>query len=243
MARTTANELSFRAWTTSAHSTWRWRSRSSASACAASCSGVSGMGSGRFSIAGSSSSGLRNRQDVRERIDELAGKRHGRIAVQQVTNGIGTGRPTLYRPELCEMARRLAMLGPTDAEIADALNIAVITLSRWKQNYSEFRQAIARGGAQADAKVADRLYVRAFGYEHRAVKIFHHPDTGPVQVPYVEHYPPDTKAALAWLSRRQPEKWRERRPDCADDGGGKSSGRARAGRAGQAAARRGKADN
>jgi len=186
---------------------------------------------------------LRNRQDVRERIDELAGKRHGRIAVQQVTNGIGTGRPTLYRPELCEMARRLAMLGLTDAEIADALNIAVITLSRWKQNYPEFRQAIARGGAQADAKVADRLYVRALGYEHRAVKIFHHPDTGPVQVPYVEHYPPDTKAALAWLSRRQPEKWRERRPDCADDGGGKSSGRARAGRAGQAAVRRGKADN
>ncbi|HEX9571532.1 MAG TPA: hypothetical protein VF969_04685 [Burkholderiales bacterium] len=32
----------------------------------------------------------------------------------------------------------------------------------------------------------------------------------PVCVSYVEHYPPDTKAALAWLSRRQPDKWRER---------------------------------
>ena len=28
--------------------------------------------------------------------------------------------------------------------------------------------------------------------------------------PYVKHYPPDTNAALAWLSRRQPEKWKDR---------------------------------
>jgi hypothetical protein len=32
----------------------------------------------------------------------------------------------------------------------------------------------------------------------------------PVYAPYTEHYPPDTKAALAWLSRRQPGSWRER---------------------------------
>ena len=59
--------------------------------------------------------------------------------------------------------------------------------------------------------MADRLYFRGLGYKHKAVKIFHHPDTGPVKVPYVEHYPPDTNAALAWLSRRQPELWRERK--------------------------------
>jgi hypothetical protein len=32
----------------------------------------------------------------------------------------------------------------------------------------------------------------------------------PVYAPYVKRYPPDTNAALAWLSRRQPEKWKDR---------------------------------
>ena len=34
--------------------------------------------------------------------------------------------------------------------------------------------------------------------------------TEPVYAPYVEHYPPDTNAALGWLSRRQPGLWKER---------------------------------
>jgi hypothetical protein len=57
--------------------------------------------------------------------------------------------------------------------------------------------------------MADRLYFRGLGYKHKAVKIMQYEGT-PITVPYVEHYPPDTNAALAWLSRRQPELWRER---------------------------------
>ena len=60
--------------------------------------------------------------------------------------------------------------------------------------------------------MAESTYHRARGYRHDAVKIFPGtPASGPVIVPYVEHYPPDTPAALAWLSRRQPELWRERK--------------------------------
>ena len=32
----------------------------------------------------------------------------------------------------------------------------------------------------------------------------------PVSVPYTQHYPPDTKAALRWLMNRQPALWRDR---------------------------------
>ena len=32
----------------------------------------------------------------------------------------------------------------------------------------------------------------------------------PVYVPYTQHYPPDTKAALRWLMNRQPALWRDR---------------------------------
>src|SRR5712691_108064 len=71
-----------------------------------------------------------------------------------------------------------------------------------------FAEAIARGGVHADAKMADRLYFRGLGYKHKAVKIFKNKDEAPTIVPYVEHYPPDTNAALAWLARRQPDKWK-----------------------------------
>jgi hypothetical protein len=54
------------------------------------------------------------------------------------------------------------------------------------------------------------------GYSHDAVKIF--PDGGkddqgnrtPLLVPYKEHYPPDTAAAIFWLKNRQKKKWRDK---------------------------------
>ena len=75
----------------------------------------------------------------------------------------------------------------------------------------EFSQALTRGGAQADANVAESLYRRSLGYEHLATKIFMPAGaTEPVYAPYVEKFAPDTTAALGWLSRRQPERWKER---------------------------------
>src|SRR5437763_11923751 len=49
------------------------------------------------------------------------------------------------------------------------------------------------------------------GYKHRSEKIFYDRENGVVRAPTVENYAPDTPAALAWLSRRQPELWRERK--------------------------------
>ncbi len=59
--------------------------------------------------------------------------------------------------------------------------------------------------------MAESLYRRGMGYEHLATKIFMPAGAEePVYAPYVEHYPPDTNAALGWLSRRQPALWKER---------------------------------
>ena len=152
---------------------------------------------------------LRRREDVRVRIDELAAQKYGRVAVEQVVESVRTGRPTLYRPELCEMARRLALLGLNEAEMADAFNVDVHTISDWRANHREFRQAIERGGVHADAKVAERTYYRALGYRAPATKIMQYGGQ-PIIVPYVEHYPPDTTAASLWLRNRQPNKWRDK---------------------------------
>lgn len=120
------------------------------------------------------------------------------------------GRPSRYRKEFAEQAYKLTLLGAIDNELADFFEIGAATLNRWKLEHPDFRESITRGKMAADGNVAERLYQRALGYSHEAVKIFM--PTGaeaPVYAPYTEHYPPDTQAALRWLQNRQPAKWRE----------------------------------
>src|SRR5712692_2499480 len=155
---------------------------------------------------------LRTREDITARIQELIEKPQGRIATRQIVEAIRTGRPTIYRPELATLARKLALLGATEQEMADALGIDQGRLDRWKTRHKEFRIAIQLGKIRADAEIAESLYNRARGMSLPAVKIFQGtPEGGPVIVPHEEHLPPDVGAAKLWLSRRQPEKWRERR--------------------------------
>lgn len=126
------------------------------------------------------------------------------------------GRPTEYKPEYCVQVEKLCKLGATDKEIADFFDVTEQTINNWKSEHDEFFESIKKGKTLADANVAEKLYQRALGYSHDAVKIF--PDGGkdekgnkaPLIVPYVEHYPPDTIAAIFWLKNRQRDKWRDK---------------------------------
>lgn len=121
------------------------------------------------------------------------------------------GRPTLYKPEYCEQARKLCLLGSTDKELADFFNVSFDTIQEWKKVYPEFSYSIREGKEVADANVADRLYQRAMGYEHKAVKIVADAKTGMDHtVEYVERYAPDTAAGIFWLKNRQKTKWRDK---------------------------------
>lgn len=119
------------------------------------------------------------------------------------------GRPTKYRSEFAEQVYKLALLGATDAEMADILGVTEATFHAWKKTYPEFFESITRGKAVADANVAERLYQRAMGYEHDEDKIFQY-EGEPVIVPTRKHYPPDTQAASLWLRNRQPGRWRDK---------------------------------
>src|ERR1700704_5525248 len=105
----------------------------------------------------------RTREDIAARVQELIDKPQNRIATQQIVEGIRTGRPTIYRPELATLARKLALLGTADPEMADALGIDQVTLDRWKTRHKEFRSAIEHGKTQADAEIAESLFNRARG--------------------------------------------------------------------------------
>lgn len=130
-----------------------------------------------------------------------------------------TGRPSKFQPEMVEQARKLCLLGATDKEIADFFKVMVSTISLWKVQHPEFSDALKLGKEAADNRVERSLYQRALGYSHEAVKIFADPKTGSEHVvPFTEHYPPDTVAAIFWLKNRRPDEWRDRRELTGADG-------------------------
>lgn len=122
---------------------------------------------------------------------------------------MGRGRPTAFKPEFVEQAAKLCELGATDREIADFFKVDERTVYRWKHEHEDFCQALKVGKDAADARVASSLYRRALGYSHDAVKIMT-VEGKVVHEQYVEHYPPDTTAAIFWLKNRQPREWRDK---------------------------------
>lgn len=125
------------------------------------------------------------------------------------------GRPTAYDKRFNRIARAFAMLGATDAQLADALGVTVTTLTNWKAQHPAFLAALKSGKDVADSKVVASLYERAVGYQHKAVKIVtvsQGANQGSVieQVPYVERYPPDATSAIFWLKNRRPKEWRDK---------------------------------
>lgn len=120
------------------------------------------------------------------------------------------GRPSKFDPEYVEQAYKLALLGATDKQLADFWDVSEKTINNWKHDHPDFLQSLKAGKLAADATVSQSLFRRANGYSHDAVKIFNDRETGVTQVPYTEHYPPDTTAAIFWLKNRQPELWRDK---------------------------------
>lgn len=121
------------------------------------------------------------------------------------------GRPTKYRAEFAEQAMKLCRLGATDKELADFFDVDEATINRWKLAHPKFCESLKAGKQIADAEVADKLFQRATGYEHKAVKIVADAKTGAEhQVEYVERYAPDTTAIIFWLKNRRPDLWRDR---------------------------------
>ncbi len=128
------------------------------------------------------------------------------------------GRPTKYREEYIEQARKLCLLGATSQELADFFEVNYDTVHEWLKAYPDFAEAVRQGKTMADAEVAEKLFHRAKGYTHPKVHVSSY--EGHVTLTdLVEYYPPDTAAASLWLRNRQPKKWRDRQELTGADGG------------------------
>lgn len=118
-------------------------------------------------------------------------------------------RPTDYRQEYAEQARKLCLLGFTDKQLAVFFDVNESTINRWKQKYPEFCKSIKSGKVVADAQVTESLFNRATGIEVTEVEVR---DDGKKKVKRVTKrpIPPDTTAQIFWLKNRQPELWRDK---------------------------------
>ena len=121
------------------------------------------------------------------------------------------GRKSEYRIEYADQALKLCLLGATDKELSEFFSVSEQTLNKWKKDYPEFLESLKKGKNIADANVASRLYNRAIGYNCKATKFATSNGKITDSKEFIEHYPPDTTAAIFWLKNRQPEKWRDKK--------------------------------
>lgn len=119
-------------------------------------------------------------------------------------------RPTTFKPEFIEQAKRLAsILGATDAEVAAFFGKSERTIANWKVEYPKFAKALNVGKAAANKRVERSLYQRAVGYSHEAEEIFCK-DGIVTRAKTVKHYPPDTAACIFFLCNRDKENWKQK---------------------------------
>lgn len=129
------------------------------------------------------------------------------------------GRPSKYKPEFVEQAKKLCLLGAIDKDLADFFNVTEDCITRWKKKYPEFFLTIKKAKAEMDAKVVRSLFQRATGYEHTDTHFASY-EGDIISEEYIKHYPPDPTSMIFWLKIRQPENWRDKhevKHDVSDD--------------------------
>lgn len=127
----------------------------------------------------------------------------------------GAGRPTKYKPEYVDQARRLAQIGATNNEMADFFEVNIDTFKLWRNVHPEFNDAVKVGREKPDDRTERSLYETANGYdymEEAAIKVRDSDGNERVEVVKVQkHQPPDPRAAMFWLSNRRPKDWQIKR--------------------------------
>lgn len=122
---------------------------------------------------------------------------------------MSAGRPSEYRDEFADQARKLCELGATDIELADFFEVDVRTIYRWRNSHEAFCQAVKVGKDACDDRVERSLFQRAVGYTFESEKVFQFQGQI-VRADTREHVPPDAGAAMNWLKNRRGEQWRDK---------------------------------
>ncbi len=118
------------------------------------------------------------------------------------------GRPEIeIDDDICAKAESLAAQGLNMEQIALVLGIGERTFYEKKKKFPQLSQSLASGKAKGIAVQVNSLFQRGKGYSHPEEKIFCNKDGEITRVQTTKHYPPDTGAAMAWLSNKDPDNW------------------------------------
>lgn len=115
---------------------------------------------------------------------------------------VDRGRPTLYKEEYVEQARKLAELGHTNSEIARFFGVGEQTFRTWLSRWPQLGASLVVGKEVADNRVERSLYMKAVGYHVQTEKVFCS-EGRIVRAKTETYFPPDTSAAIMWLKNRR----------------------------------------
>lgn len=139
-------------------------------------------------------------------------KKEQRAVLANGYHALSTGSCSAYRPEFAELGRIFCLaFGATDEELAVAFAVDQSTIGEWKLRYPEFRESCKEGKAIANARVVERLYHSAVGYDLPSVETHRDADGKVVKViETTKHFPPNPTSLTFFLKNRMPEAFRDR---------------------------------
>ncbi len=156
-------------------------------------------------------SGLDKKKTAKKKPSKKAAKKKIPKKKEPINKG---GRPSPYKTEFDEQARKLCLLGYTDQQLADFFEVNVSSINRWKQSKKGFRQALKAGKDIADCEVVDSLYNRATGnIKITEQKLDKHGDIHDCE----RELAPCPTSIIFWLKNRQSDKWRDKPTDKGSD--------------------------
>ena len=128
----------------------------------------------------------------------------------QYAKGNKGGRPTKYKPEFPEIAKKLcAKCAFTDAQLADWFEVSVRTINEWKLKHPEFAKALKVGKAETDDLVERGTVAGITGYYVTEDEMDRFGDVKQLR----RWIPGNAHAGIKWLKARRPEQYRERKED------------------------------
>ncbi len=122
----------------------------------------------------------------------------------------GPGRPSLYRPEFCALAREHCRQGGSLDRFARLVGVSARSIDNWVIRFPEFAAAVGEARAEAEAETDRLLYHRAVGWRETVTRTVFCAGQ-PKDVRLVRDRKPEAAACMRWLCRNLPQQW-QRRP-------------------------------
>lgn len=124
---------------------------------------------------------------------------------RQINDGGLDELPSYHEERCCRIGAALARLdNASDADIAEALDVSVSALNRWRDRHPKFAEALKSPPSNNDYAIARALLRSALGYDYKTDKVI---DTreGPVVRSVKVHSPPSVEALEFLLRARMPK--------------------------------------